>query len=118
MPLFGAHMSIAGGYHHALLAGRDHDCDTVQLFTKNSNQWQGKALGDEDVRLFLETLAQTRLRLLLSHDSYLINLASPDEELYRRSVEAFVLELERAERLGLSYLVMHPGSHVGSGEGV
>jgi deoxyribonuclease-4 len=114
MPLFGAHMSIAGGYHRALLAARAQGCDTVQLFTKNANQWAAKELTDADVRTFRRTLRQTRLRLPMAHDAYLINLASPDEALYRRSVEAFVVEMQRAERLGLRYLVTHPGS---SGDG-
>jgi deoxyribonuclease-4 len=116
MPLLGAHMSIAGGCHNALLAAQARGCTAVQIFTKNSNQWAGKPLTDEDVALFRKTLRQTRLRLPMAHDSYLINLASPDEILYRRSVEAFVDELQRAERLGLAYLVMHPGAHVDSGE--
>lgn len=116
MPLFGAHLSIAGGYHRALVAARTYDCEAVQLFTKNSNQWRAKELTDDDVNAFQETLRQTRVRVLLAHDSYLINMASPDESLYRRSVEAFVAEMQRAERLGLAYLVTHPGAHVGSGE--
>jgi deoxyribonuclease-4 len=116
MPLFGAHMSIAGGYHKALLAAQAHGCQTVQLFTKNSNQWAGKELTDDEVRTFRLTLRKSHLRFPLAHDSYLINMASPDEALYRRSVEAFVLEMERAERLGLRYLVTHPGAHIDSGE--
>jgi deoxyribonuclease-4 len=109
-------MSIAGGCHQALLTAEAFACETVQLFTKNANQWLAKDLTDEDIRTFRATLRRTRLRKTMAHDSYLINLASPDETLYRRSVEAFVLELQRAEALGLSYLVMHPGSHTGSGE--
>jgi len=116
MPLFGAHMSIAGGYHNALLAAQAHGCETVQLFTKNCNQWQAKELTEEEVHTFRKTLRRTRLRLPMAHGSYLINLASPDENLYRRSLEAFVIEVQRAERLGLRYLVTHPGAHVDSGE--
>ena len=116
MPLLGAHMSIAGGYYHAVLAARAHQCGTVQLFTKNNNQWNAKPLTDDDVHRFKQTLRGSGIRFPLAHDSYLINLASPDETLYRRSVEAFVIELERAERLGLAYLVAHPGAHVGTGE--
>lgn len=116
MPLFGAHMSIAGGYHNALLAAQAHGCETVQLFIKNSNQWQAKELTDDEVRLFRRTLRQTGLQVPMAHDSYLINLASPDEELRRRSLEAFVEELQRADRLGLRYLVMHPGSPVDDDE--
>jgi deoxyribonuclease-4 len=110
MPLFGAHMSIAGGHEKALLAAQAHNCSTVQLFTKSSNQWKAKELTAEEVRTFRRTLRQTKLRRPLAHDCYLINLASPDAELYRRSVEASVIELQRAEALGLSYLVTHPGS--------
>jgi len=110
MPLFGAHMSIAGGYHNAVIAARSHRCEALQLFTKNSNQWAAKALTDEEVRLFRRELRGSGIRVTMAHDSYLINLASPVAALYRRSVEAFVVEVQRAERLGLRYLVMHPGS--------
>lgn len=116
MPLFGAHMSIAGGYHNALLQARQRGCDCVQLFTHAPNQWKGRELSDEEVRLFRRTLRQTRLRQATAHDCYLTNLASPDETLYRRSLETFLIELQRAERLGLRYLVMHPGAHLDSGE--
>src|SRR5262245_22937927 len=116
MPLFGAHMSVAGGLHNAALAARDHGCDALQIFTKNSNQWAARELSDDDVRLFRRALRETRVRKTVAHDSYLINLASPNEELFRKSVEAFVIEMERAERLGLHYLVAHPGSHAGTDE--
>ncbi len=109
-------MSIAGGCHQALLTAQAHGCTAVQLFTKNANQWEGKVLTEGDIALFRKTLRQTRLRMPMAHDSYLINLASPDEALYRRSLEAFVVEVQRAERLGLRYLVTHPGAHVDSGE--
>jgi deoxyribonuclease IV len=109
-------MSIAGGYHRALLAAQSYDCEAVQLFTKNSNQWRAREIADAEIALFGETLRQTGVRQLLAHDSYLINLASPDQFLYRRSLEAFIVELERAERLGLRYLVTHPGAHIGAGE--
>jgi deoxyribonuclease-4 len=92
--------------------------EAVQLFTKNSNQWRAKELTDDHVSTFQDHLRQSRVRVLLAHDSYLINMASPDEVLYRRSVDAFVAEMQRAERLGLTYLVTHPGAHVGTGEEV
>jgi len=116
MPLFGAHMSIAGGYYRALEIAHKYDCEALQVFTKNSNQWSAKELTEADIGLFQDTLGRTRVRALLAHDSYLINLASPDKTLFRRSVEAFVVEVQRAERLGLHYLVTHPGAHVGCGE--
>lgn len=110
MPLFGAHMSIAGGCHNALLAAQAHGMEVVQLFTKNASQWQARDLTDDEVRTFRRTLRQTGLRFPTAHDSYLINVASPDEALYRRSLEALVVEVQRAEQLGLRYLVMHPGA--------
>lgn len=116
MPLFGAHMSIAGGLHNAVAASVALGCQTLQLFTKNANQWQGKPLTDAEIMTFRRALADSKLQFATAHDSYLINLATPDEALYRKSIDAFIDELQRAEALGLSYLVMHPGAHVGSGE--
>jgi deoxyribonuclease-4 len=110
MPLFGAHMSVAGGCHQALLAAQAHGCATVQLFTKNANQWNAKPLTAEEVAIFHQTLRDTGLRLPTAHDSYLINLASPNAALNQRSLEAFVVEMQRAEALGLAYLVTHPGA--------
>jgi deoxyribonuclease-4 len=116
MPLFGAHMSIAGGYHNALLAAAKYGCSTVQLFTKSSNQWRAKEISVEEAGLFRKTLREGGFRFPIAHDSYLINLASPDDGLYRKSVESFVEEVNRSEMLGLRYLVTHPGAHMGLGE--
>lgn len=110
MPLFGAHTSIAGGCHNAIISAVEHDFDTVQLFTKNNNQWSAKDFTDDDIQQFRDHLKQSRLKHPTAHDCYLINLASPDPVLWRRSVEAFVIEVQRAEALGLSYLVTHPGT--------
>jgi deoxyribonuclease-4 len=109
-------MSIAGGLHKALEAARAHGMDTVQLFTGSPQMWQVAPLSEEAVRLFRRTLRQTKLRFPLSHDSYLINLASPEENLYRRSIEAFIAEVRRAERLGLRYVVTHPGARLDGDE--
>jgi deoxyribonuclease-4 len=116
MPLFGAHMSIAGGHHLAIEAALQYRCDVLQLFTKSSNQWKAKDLSDEEASVFRNKYRESGLRLAIAHDSYLINLASPDKLLYRKSVEAFVVEYQRSEQLGLQYLVTHPGSHIDSGE--
>jgi deoxyribonuclease-4 len=116
MPLFGAHMSIAGGCTTALELARAHGCPAVQLFTKQPTQWAARPLPDEEVRTFRRLRRTAGVRVALAHDSYLINLASPDEALYRKSLEAFVEELQRAERLGLRYLVTHPGAHMDAGE--
>ena len=115
MPLFGAHMSIAGGLHNAVTAAVEHDCGTLQIFSKNANQWAAKPLQEPDVATFRKAVKNAKLKFVTAHDSYLINLASPDDGLYRKSIAAFVDEIERAEALGLSYLVTHPGAHTGSG---
>jgi deoxyribonuclease-4 len=116
MPLFGSHLSIAGGYYKAVEAAAALGMETVQLFTKNNNQWAGKPLTKEDVKLFRDAIERTGIRQPVAHDSYLINLASPKDELWRRSLDAFIVELQRAEELGLIGVVMHPGSYVESDE--
>ena len=116
MAILGAHMSIAGGYYKAVEIAQRCGCDCVQLFTKNSNQWRAKAILDEEADRFRSTLASLAIRHPIAHNSYLINLASPDDVLWRRSIEAFVVELNRAEQLGLAHVVTHPGASLASGE--
>ena len=109
MPLLGAHKSIAGGYDRAIREALSHRCETVQLFTKNNNQWAAKEITLEEVKTFRKAFRESKLKLPMAHVCYLINLASPDPLLHRKSIEAFVIELQRAELLGLRYLVTHPG---------
>jgi len=116
MPLLGAHMSIAGGYYKAVDAAAEYEMDCVQIFTKNNNQWRAKPITEEDVRLFREALARHGIQKPCSHSSYLINLGSSKPELWQKSVDAFVIELKRAEQLGLLGVVVHPGSFVDSSE--
>ncbi len=116
MPLLGSHLSIAGGYYKAADQAAVLGMDTVQIFTKNNNQWKGKPLSDEDVKLFREAVAKAGLRKPCAHNSYLINVASPDDVLWQKSLDALVDELQRAEALGLDGVVMHPGSFVTSSE--
>ena len=116
MPILGAHESIAGGYYKAVEIARRVGCDCVQIFTKNNNQWRAKELTDEDVTRFRAALADCKITHPLAHDSYLINLASPDKALWKKSVDAFVVELLRADRLGIPYVVTHPGAHTTSSE--
>lgn len=115
-PPLGAHMSIAGGCYRAVEAAAEAGCDCVQLFSKNNNQWRGKALSEDDCDRFRKKLAEFEIGMPLIHDSYLINLGSPDDELWRRSIDAFVDELERATRLGVPYVVAHPGSYTTADE--
>ncbi len=116
MPLLGAHQSIAGGYYRAVETAAGLKMDCVQIFTKNNNQWRAKPLSRDDIARFQDALAQTGLKKPCAHDSYLINLASPQAALWNRSLDAFVVELERAHALGLAGVVMHPGSYVDSSE--
>jgi deoxyribonuclease-4 len=113
----GAHMSIAGGVDRAIPIGKRAGCEVLQIFTKSSNQWAARPLRDEEVAAFSSNQKDLALPVVAAHDSYLINLASPDETLWRKSVAAFREEMNRCETLGIPYLIFHPGSHVGSGEG-
>jgi deoxyribonuclease-4 len=115
-PTFGAHMSIAGGHDRAVRAAHRLGFAAVQLFTKNSNQWRAKPLVDAQVAAFRTALDEAGIVATVAHDSYLINLGSPDEGLWARSIDALTDEVERAEALGLGGLVCHPGAHVGAGE--
>jgi len=115
-PLLGAHMSIAGGVSEALIRGRDTGCECVQIFTKSSRQWASKPYAKEDVETFKRVLGETGIKMVVAHDSYLLNLGAPDGNLRKRSVGGFVDELERCELLGVPFLIAHPGAHVGSGE--
>lgn len=114
MSILGAHMSISGGYYKAVDAAAELGMQTVQLFTKNNNQWQGKPLLPEEAKLFKESLDRGNIVHPLSHASYLINLASPDDVLWQKSIEAMIVELERAEMLGIPFVVVHPGSYTTS----
>lgn len=110
-PILGAHASIAGGIHKAVQRAKEDTCQCVQFFSKNNNQWAAKPLRAEDVARFQEALRACDVSHPLVHDSYLINLASPENELWRRSIDAFVEELHRAESLGVPYVVTHPGCY-------
>lgn len=116
MPVIGAHFSVAGGLSNAVATAVRFDCGTLQLFTKNANQWAAKPIADADATAFKTAADLAKLQFLTAHDSYLINLAAPGDELFQKSIDAFVIEWERAEKLGLAYLVTHPGAHVGSGD--
>ena len=116
MPLFGAHFSVAGGPVNAVKECVAHGADAVQIFTKNASQWAGKPITDADATAFRAAVVAAGVRFPTAHDSYLINLATADDALFEKSVAAFADEIRRADRLGLTYLVTHPGAHVGSGE--
>lgn len=112
----GAHMSIAGGCERAVHAASKIGFQTVQLFTKNNNQWRAPVLTEEHVQAFRKALAETRIVDPVAHNSYLINLASPDDALWNQSIDAMTVEVERCAALGIADLVTHPGAHTGSGD--
>lgn len=108
----GAHMSISGGLHLAIDRAVAAGCNVVQIFTRNSNQWKGKPVSEADAALFRSKFAASGLHEVVSHDIYLINLAAPPGETRDKSLAAFRDELETCARLGITKVVMHPGSHL------
>jgi deoxyribonuclease-4 len=108
-------MSIAGGLWRALERAEALGCGAVQIFLKNQRQWAGPRLTPADVQAFVAARRRTRLRAVFAHASYLINLAVPRSAEWARAVDGFTDELERGEALSLSCLVIHPGSHLGTG---
>lgn len=109
-------MSIAGGMPQAVVRAQAVGATALQVFVKASNQWAARPFATGEVEAFRDASRRAGLdRHTLAHASYLINLASPDETLWEKSVAAFRLELDRCTLLGIPWLVVHPGSHVGSG---
>ncbi len=106
----GAHESVAGGLHHAIDHADEDRAEAIQVFTKNANAWREPDLTDEAVRVYRERAAQGPKRVVLSHDSYLINLASGADDIFLRSRAAMLAEVQRCARLGIDYVVFHPGS--------
>ncbi len=113
--MIGAHVSIAGGVENAPENGRKLRCEAVQIFTRNQRQWTAPPLGEEGARSFRLALEKAGIRGAIAHASYLFNMAG-DGATLRRSREGLRDEWNRAEALGLSGLVLHPGSHLGRGE--
>ena len=107
----GAHMSIAGGLHKAVERAVAAGCGTLQIFTRSSNQWKGKPVSEAEAEQFRRTFSASGLHEVVSHDSYLINLAAPPGETRDKSLVAFADEMATCARLGIGKIVMHPGSH-------
>lgn len=110
-------MSVAGGLPRAVERARLHRCDALQIFTKNASQWRGRTLPDSEIAAFTRAVVDARLTAVVSHASYLINLAAVDPGLRRRSTEAMADELDRAEALDLLGVVLHPGCYTSGSEG-
>jgi len=110
--LLGAHVSTQGGVAEAPARGNAIGATAIQVFTKTPNQWRESMVRDADVAAFRAALAASGIRAVVSHDSYLINLASPDEPLRERSIAAFSGELVRCRALGIPWVVSHPGNYI------
>lgn len=109
-------MSIAGGLHRAFAQAEAVDCSALQVFSKNPSQWQGKPLTAQDLACWHGAREASPIGPVLAHASYLINLASPDQQQWQRSLDAVLDELERCAALQIPQLILHPGAHLGSGE--
>jgi deoxyribonuclease IV len=114
--MFGSHLSIAGGMHNALLQAETLGLETVQVFTKNQQQWRVAPLPGAAIEQWQTQRRRLNFQHVVSHDSYLINLASPATELWEKSIDLFAEELRRCQLLSIPYLVTHPGAHMGEGE--
>lgn len=113
--LLGVHVSIAGGFDQAIARGTALGCTAIQIFTKNASQWRGKEITTAEAEAFKAARAQSAIAAVVAHDSYLINLAAPPGENRDKSIAAFSEEMQRCALLGVPYLVMHPGAHLGDG---
>jgi len=115
----GCHVSIAGGIDNSIIRAEKLGCNTMQIFSKNAATWREKILDEEEVKRFKRNLKNSSIDInsVFVHTSYLINLASPSDELYLKSINSFIEEMKRADiLLTKPYLIVHPGAHMGVGE--
>jgi deoxyribonuclease-4 len=108
--LYGAHMSIAGGFEQAIYRGESLGCTAIQFFTKSNRQWLAPKIKQEEAVLFKKVWDNSSIRAVVAHAAYLINIASPDAELSKKSQHALAIEIERCHQLNIPTLVLHPGS--------
>ncbi|MCJ7812885.1 deoxyribonuclease IV [bacterium] len=116
MGLLGAHVSMGGGLEKSIQRGEELGCEAIQIFSKNQRQWKASPLSDESAAAFRNAYLDSAIRNVVIHDSYLINLASPNHEILIKSRESFLDEMNRADQLGIPFLVFHPGSHINTNE--
>lgn len=113
----GAQVSVSGGLHNAFPNGREITAETVMFYTKSNRQWKAKALTDKDVKKYNQAKSEyDDITPVVVHAAYLMNLASPKEDIWQKSYDALVVELNRVAQIGETLMVMHPGSHMGEGE--
>ncbi len=109
--LLGAHVSVSGGLDQSIYRGESIGCTAIQIFTKSNRQWHSKNITDEQANIFKETLKKSSIKEVVVHASYLINIGAANKEINDKSFESLKEELERCEKLGLKYLVLHPGNY-------
>ncbi|MHA1269231.1 MAG: deoxyribonuclease IV [Candidatus Helarchaeota archaeon] len=114
--LLGAHMSIAKEIYLAIERGVNIGCETIQIFVKNNRRWDAAPIPLERINKFKETRIKNKINPILSHNTYLVNLATTKEEILEKSLNCLLYEIRTSEELGLEYIVMHPGSHLDIGE--
>lgn len=112
--LLGAHISITGGLDQAIIRGESIACTAIQIFTKSNRQWNSKTLSDKEIEQFIKVQKTSSIATVVAHASYLINLASPDSAIRKKSVSAAISELTTCERAHIPFLVVHPGSYTTS----
>ncbi len=115
MTLLGAHLSTSGGVDTAFDRAESLNCTAFQIFTKSNRQWKAGPLKPDSIERYHQRQAETGISPVICHASYLLNLGTPDDTLWQKSMDALVVELERCEQLKIPYLVLHPGAHVKSG---
>ncbi|MDP6457195.1 MAG: deoxyribonuclease IV [Candidatus Marinimicrobia bacterium] len=116
MGLLGAHVSVAGGVENAPGRGSAIKADAIQIFTANQNQWSPKQPMEENTAAFRANMKSERPEVCVTHDSYLINLGSPEPKKLNMSRKAFLEEIDRCDACAIPYLIFHPGSHLKTGE--
>ena len=116
MGLIGCHVSIAGGVENAPGRGKNYGCEAMQIFTANQRRWKSKPISDQSAEEYKTEIDKKNIQSVVSHDSYLINLAKPDKEKRQKSLNALYEEIMRSDKLNIPYVVLHPGSHLGKGE--
>jgi deoxyribonuclease IV len=114
--LLGSHMSIGGGVHRAIERARSIECSAMQIFVKNNMQWFARPFTGDEIKAFLDHPQRADLKTVFAHANYLINLAATNPQFHANSIRALSEELQRADQLGLPFLVLHPGAHLGAGE--
>lgn len=114
--MLGAHFSVAGGLEQAVLTAKKYHCRALQIFSKNARTWKEKHLHEKEIDRFKQACTKSKVKYSLSHASYLINIASPDPDISRRSFDALKNEISRSGKLGIDYVVLHPGAYTRSSE--